>query len=70
MARIITARDLELTIRLFRRWGFVLVADIDDPGAFFIMTDENRLSSDNDIAGFLIRILRSLGYDIGYFPRN
>ncbi|RLI77253.1 hypothetical protein DRP04_11700 [Archaeoglobales archaeon] len=70
MGRVITARDLELISRLFRRWGFVLVADIDDPGAFFIMTDESRLSSNADIAGFLIRILHGLGYDVEYFSRN
>jgi len=49
MGRVITARDLELINKLFKRWGFVLVADI---------------------AGFLIRILHGLGYDVEYFPRN
>jgi len=55
MPRLITGRDLEHVIPLFRRWGFVLVADIDDPEAFYIMTGE-----DIDVAGFLLKIIEKI----------
>lgn len=58
--RIISARDLELIYKLFRRWSFVLVADIDEPKAFFILADEEKLSTNNDVVSFLENIIKEL----------